>query len=563
MIAIDFVGLYLKWSVFEAGNDGRPLHPVTCECLGRNKCPHWHFRPHPKQVRFFDSRSPRLLFGGGRGGGKSEALVWKPVFTAFRVPGCKMICFRRTMGELKKTILQRFLELPKGIWTKCTEDAVTFETGSKLWFGSADDEKAIRKLLSGEYLLVEFDEWSEWPLSMWKFAEGSCRAPQEFDRFGQKIVPQVVGATNPGGVGGATLNALFGCDGKDRRQAPGEDPTLYDATEYEFIQSLVGDNPAYSEDTLAGQQYRKMLASQPRRIQAAWIYGRWDGFEGQYFDCLDESVTRIPHDTYLKWIKKQYWAPRWISIDWGMTHHASVGWHALIQIGNKHWPVTYRSYLTKGLGEVGLAQEIVDMTLQSDAGADKGKIVKIYLSPETFGDTSHSRARRMGDVFSQNDMPRPVAANNSRETGWRLMHDLLRARYENVELLPEVYQTVCGWLITDHRTQPVPQDGDLPTPIECLTQAVCDPKKDGDVLKEGDAVHLDVNDQLRYGIASHISPEERPFDDKLKEELSKIPIEGPNRYIKHLNMLKEEREKDSGVFYVGARPGGRIGRRRR
>lgn len=549
MIAIDFAGQYWKRGVFNAEKNGKPVHPPDCQCLGFLKCEHWAFRPHPKQIRFFESQTPRVLFGGGRGPGKTEGVVWDPIYTAYRVPGCKMIVFRRTMGELKKTIIQRFTDLyPWKLYERCTEDAVTWENGSKLWFGSADDSKAIRKLLSGEYLWMGFDEWSEWPLGMWKFAEGSVRATISRDVFGDPVVAQIKGATNPGGEGGAALAAMFGCDGKGKRHAPGEDPTLYHADEYEFIPALVGDNPAYSADCDAGLAYRKMLASQPRRVQAAWVQGRWDGFEGQYFDCLDESVTTLPHDHFLRLIQRQHWAPRWISIDWGMTHHASVGWHALVDIGGRPFPVTYRTYLVRGIGETALAEEIVRLS-----EVEQKKIIKIYLSPEVFGDTSYSRAKRMGDVFASRQMPRPTPANNKREDGWRLMHDLLRARYE-VQVFPTGEpRTLAGWLITDHKPDGLDEP---PAPIECLAQAVCDPRPghDGDVLKEGDAPHLDVNDQLRYGIASHIRPISQPFEDRLKEELAELPVEGTGRFIKHLELKKKEREQQAGVVYIGKNP---------
>jgi len=546
VIAIDFVGQFgPKYGVFDADKHGSPLHPPDCQCLGPYRCEQWHFRPHPKQIQFFDSKKPRVLTGGGRGGGKTEDMVWKPIFTSYLVPGVPMICFRRTMGELRKTIIQRYMELPEGLYQRCTEDAVTFENGSKLWFGSADDERAIRKMLSGEFFLIEFDEWSEFPLSMWKFMEGSLRYPIDTDIFGNHIVPQIVGATNPGGVGGEALNCLFGCSGP-KKQAPGEDPTLYDPNDYEFIQSLVFDNPAYSPETPAGRAYLKMLESQPRRIRAAWLEGRWDGFEGQYFDCLDESCTRISHDWFIKLISRQHWAPRWISIDWGMTHHAAVGWHAMLEIQGHQYPITYRTFVTKGIGESALAEEIADFT-EANPNEPK-KIQKVYLSPETFGETRYSRAKRIGDVFVSRGLPRPIPANNKREDGWRLMHDLLRQRHENVAVVPGVAaQTLAGWLVTDHTPE---GPNDPPDAIACLSQAVCDPKHDGDVMKDGDAIHLDVNDMLRYGIASHIKPEAEPFEDRLKEELAELPVEGTARFIKHKQMEQKER-KNTGVFYLG------------
>lgn len=535
-VAIDFIGRFgLRYSVFDANRDGSPVHPLDCECRGLNKCGHWHFKPHSKQIEFFDAKEPYVLFGGGRGGGKTAALIWKPVLTAYLAPHSRAIVFRRTMGELKKTIIDGFGNLPKGVYSKLTDEYAAYDNGSKTWFGSADDEKAVRKLLSGEYDLMEFDEWSEWPLSMWKFAAGSCRSTRERTIFNQPHISQIAGGTNPGGIGGESLNALFGCDGRPKRQAPGEDPTLYDASEYRFIQSLVSDNPAYSEQTPAGVAYRKMLNSQPSRIRAAWLLGRWDGFEGQYFDCLDESATKFPHDEYLRLVRKQHWAPHWMSIDWGNVHHAYCAWHALIKIDGRDLPITYQEKLIRGLGEAALAEELSDMT--ELAGATK-KITKIYLSPEIFGESAFSRAKRMGDIFVANKLPRPTPANNKREDGWRLMHDLLRQRHQT-----EDFGTLAGWLITDN----------CPHALESLPQAECDPKKDGDVKKEGDAPHLDVNDGLRYGIASHIRPIGKPFEDRVQEELEKLPVEGPSRYIRHLQLKQQEKTENPGVFYLGRR----------
>jgi hypothetical protein len=67
------------------------------------------------------------------------------------------------------------------------------------------------------------------------------------------------------------------------------------------------------------------------------------------------------------------------------------------------------STTTKGLGETGFAQELVDYT---DVHECK-KIEKIYLSPDCFGDSSHSRACRMGNIFAEHEMPR---------AGWPYLH---------------------------------------------------------------------------------------------------------------------------------------------
>lgn len=521
---IDFTGLLgPKYACYEVTPKGKPIN-----CL---------FLPHIKQIRYFESKKRHVLGGGGRGGGKTEEIIWKNVQTCQTIPGVTTIIFRRTMGELKKTIIEKWRKLPEAVAGRFngSDFYSAFENGSKVWFASADDENSIRKLLSGEFHLMSFDEWSEWPYSQWRRAAGSCRSTFEHDIFGNAVSAQVMGATNPGGVGGEALNCLFGCSGV-QKQVPGEPPEDYDPTQYEFIQSLVDDNPAYAAHTQAGKDYRQMLMSQPTRIRAAWLDGRWDGFEGQYFDCLDESVTRISHDVVMNLFRKQYWVKRWISIDWGMTHHAYASWHAKVELSGPDGTklqvvITYHELLVKGMTEKALAQTICDHT----DPPDRKYITKIYLSPDTFGDTSFSRARRMGDVFTTEQLPRPVPANNERTEGLRKMYSLLAERNN---LGGQVY---CGWLISD----------ECPSALGSLSQAQSDPKKDGDILSKGDAVHLDVNDGNRYGIASLISPADKPMHERFKEEIGELPIEGSDRFIKHKELEKKEREGNSGVFFLG------------
>jgi hypothetical protein len=542
--------------LIEAGDfSHKSWQRVECQTL---------FLPHPKQIEFFTATEPLVLFGGGRGGGKTAALVWDAIQTSYLVPGSRTIIFRRTMPELKKTIIEEFLRLPEDLRGKYngSDHFSRIENGSTIWFASADDESAVRKLLSGEFHRMLFDEWSEWPYKQWMFASGSCRSTHEKDVFGNLVIAQVKGATNPGGTGGEALNSIFGCTpGKPKRQAPGEDPSTYNPAEFRFILSLVNDNPAYAADKPAGIAYRQMLNKQPPRIKAAWIDGRWDGFEGQYFDCLDESVTKLWHDDYLRLIQKQHWAPRWISIDWGMTHHAYAAWHALLKIGGRDIAVTYQELLIKGIGEAALAEQICDQTENS---FDDKKVVKIYLSPETFGESPYSIARRMGNVFVARGLPRPTAAQNQRHgpkaatNGWRLMHDCLRQRFDCDSLAAMVQgesassqwvrgktREISQWLITDN----------CPHAWESLPQAECDPKTDGDVKKEGDAPHLDVNDGLRYGIASHVRPIDVPFEERVKEELSQLPVAGTDRYIKHLQLKQKEKTQgpDKPVYLGGNR----------
>lgn len=530
-----------RYSVYETNDEGQILR-----CI---------FHPLPKQLVYFLASEVYILFGGGRGPGKTEAICWDALFKAYLVPGSVQIIFRRTMGELKKTIINRFKSMPSDLRGKYIgeqgNERVELPNGSKIYFSSARSEDDTRKMLSGEFLCVHFDEWSEWPYTQWKFISGSVRATVERDVLGRKVIAQVKGATNPGGICGDVLNHLFGCD--IEKSCPiGEDPESYNAGEYLFIKTLVDDNPAYSADRPAGQAYRKILMSMPRKIRDAWLYGKWSGFEGQYFDCFEREVTEVPHDVIVRLMYKQYWQPIWIAYDWGKTHHSYATWNTFVELdlydgSKKKFPVTYRELLIRGLSETAVAGEIAAMTPEDE----RKRVDKIYGAPDTFGGDLLSRARRMGDVFTVNDLPRPMPAFNKRSDGFTLMYTLLDPFNHMQEgdiarnNLKDGWTKFCSdWLISE----------ECPHLFEALGWALASkkPGKDGDIDDEGDSPLLDVLDGSRYGIASRIKPEEKPFKEVMREEIGALPVVGSSRYIKHLQLMAEEK-KVSAPYYSTSR----------
>jgi hypothetical protein len=534
MYFIDFKGTYgVRYAVYETDDKYKVKSTL--------------FSPSPKQTEFFDSMTPLTLFGGARGGGKTEAIIWDAIYKAYLVPGSRSIIFRRTMGELRNTIIDRVRQLPIELVGRyigeMSSERVELPNGSIIRFGSARSEDDVRKMLSGEFLCIYFDEWSEWPYAQWSFVTGSNRTTIDKDVFGNPVIAQIKGATNPGGRGGDALNHLFGCDVP--KSAPiGEEKETYIPTDYKFIQSFADDNPAYAMNTIAGQEYRKSLLKQRRSVREAWLYGKWTGFEGQYFDCYDKEFVAIPHDTVIMALSKQFWHPIWISIDWGKVHFSYVAWHTFITLKlydgkEKDFPVTFREYMVNNLSEIALASQIVSLTMP----AEKKRLEHVYLSPETFGGDLLSRANRIGDVFVANDMIRPMAAFNKREDGWTMMYALL----EDKNILDKGWNTndtVAGWLIDDS----------LDKAFEALPSAMVSKKlgKDGDIDGEGDSPLLDVLDGLRYGIASYQHGNPKPYKERLREVLKSLPVGGNQRYMTHLKMDQEEK-KATAVFYGGTK----------
>jgi phage terminase large subunit len=535
---IDFKGEHgLRYSVYEKNDDGS---------LGTRLTPPWS----EKQIKFFDALEMNVLFGGARGPGKTEAIVWDAIFGAYLVPGSTQIIYRRIMGEMKSTIIERFKRLPPGLRGRyigeMSYDRCELQNGSLIRFAAARSLEDTRKLLSGEVYRAFFDEWSEWPYSEWKFITGSVRTTKTHNVYGRPIIAQVKGASNPGGVGGDVLKRIFGCE-MEKTYPIGEDPASYDPNDYLFIPALVDDNPAYAPDTAAGAAYRKMLMSQPRGRREAWLFGRWTGFEGQYFDNYEYQNMAIPHDDVMRHMHKQYWQPIWISLDWGKVHHSYVSWHTFIDLKlrdgtNKTFPVTFRELLIKGISEPALAQEIADQTPETE----KKRVDKVYGSPD-LGSDKLSRGHRMSDILVGNGLPRIWPAYNERENGWTLMYQLLGKRDEEENPIlndMEDGNKYCDWLIDD----------ELEHAFNALAYLLVSkkPGHDGDVDSDGDSPMLDVGDGLRYGIASRISPEEKPRAQKLKEQIAALPVEGSSRYIAHLKSKVEERQT-SAPFYSGSR----------
>ena len=81
---------------------------------------------------------------------------------------------------------------------------------------------------------------------------------------------------NPGGIGHGYIKRLF----IDRKYEDKENPD-----NYSFTQALVTDNKVLME---LQPEYYNELETLPPKIRDAWLYGKWDVYEGQYFEDFRE-----------------------------------------------------------------------------------------------------------------------------------------------------------------------------------------------------------------------------------------------------------------------------------
>src|SRR5215469_18160406 len=208
------------------------VYEVERDASGKTKILRTIFVPHAAQIEFFASTERHVLFHGNRGSGKSAAILWKAIQTAYLVPGSRIAIFRKTWPELKRSIWDELLKLPKDLFHEInlSDHSVTIRARdrdgsmkeSKIWMVTAQNVEDARKVLSFEVHTLLIDEWAECELEIWRFLTGSVRSPLAIDLAGRLAPAQILGASTPGGAGAEALKCLFGWDGEKKADL-GED----------------------------------------------------------------------------------------------------------------------------------------------------------------------------------------------------------------------------------------------------------------------------------------------------------------------------------------------------
>ena len=230
--------------------------------------------PSPKQKLFLTDTHKYVGFGGARGGGKSWAVRIKAVLLCFRYPGIKVMIVRKTYPELQENHILPLCELlhvhaeSAGERLATYNDSkkhIVFPNGSRILFRYCDKERDALRFQGTEIDVLFVDEATQQSEDSMDKLRACVRGVNNFPK-------RIYYTMNPGGVGHEWVRRLF----IDRRFKPDEDPE-----EYSFIQSLVTDNKALME---ANPDYIKQLENLPPKLRKAWLKGRWDIFEGQFFE---------------------------------------------------------------------------------------------------------------------------------------------------------------------------------------------------------------------------------------------------------------------------------------
>lgn len=253
-----------------------------------------YWSPQPKQAQALKSNADEILFGGARGGGKTDAgMAW--MLYEIKNPNYRGLVIRRNYKDLGDWI-DRARQMYQHAGGKYVSEAFHFPSGAVIRTGHLADKDAYQKYQGHEYQKILIEELTHISREgLFEKLIGSCRSTD------RTIQPQVFCTTNPDGAGHEWV--------KKRWEIP-DVPKEVVRTEkngriFEFIPSTLHDNRYLMENDPGYLTYLESMGDE--ELKRAWIHGSWEGFniEGAFYaKQLKEAriagrITDVPYEPRL------------------------------------------------------------------------------------------------------------------------------------------------------------------------------------------------------------------------------------------------------------------------
>lgn len=386
----------------------------------------WTPQPGP-QAAFVESQVFEVVYGGARGGGKTDAALGDFAFHARKYgSAARGLLVRRSRVALEPTISRaRKIYRAFGARWEEAKSRFTWPSGAVLYFRYLDRDADADIYQGHDYTRVYVEELTQ-------FAD-----PRAIDKL-KATLRSAAGVScgfratcNPGGPGHNWVKARY------------IDPGPWELTEEDglariFIPAKLADNPKLAEsDPLYVARLRQSGSEQ---LVRAWLDGDWNVIEGAFFDKWSARNIVRPFAVPPRWTRLR-------SFDWGYAAPFSVGWWAVVSDpydagGEAPIPrgalVRYREWY----GSNGRPNEGLRLDAEAVAAGilerENGEAIRLAVAdPSIFrqdgGPSIGERMRRAGVGFRPADNTRVGKAGAL--SGW----DQLRARIVGDAGAPMLY----------------------------------------------------------------------------------------------------------------------------
>lgn len=255
------------------------------------------WKPTPKQEIMLSSVADFILFGGSRGGGKTDAAIRWFMYD-IHDEKFRGLVIRRNAKDLTD-----FVDRANQVWSKYGAKKTgnpakfTFPSGAIIYTGHLGNDDAYTSYQGHEYHKILIEELTHIPSQeLFEKLMGSLRSTVE------NLQPQFLGTTNPGGPGHEWVKEYFKI----------VEPEYTNGKKFEedgitklFVPANIDDN---SHLFNADPKYVQFLKNLPLDLRAKWYEGSWEDIDtdNQYYASrisrmkAQSRITTVPIESSLR-----------------------------------------------------------------------------------------------------------------------------------------------------------------------------------------------------------------------------------------------------------------------
>lgn len=260
----------------------------------------YHWQPTSRQTVALLANVDELLYGGARGGGKTDAgMVWMIEPHYIKHPKYRGLVIRKNSDDLKDWVDRaRTMYLPLHAEIKGNPAEIHFPSGAIIRTGHLKDAGAYTKYQGHEYHKMLIEELTKIPReSDYEKLLGSCRSTVP------ELKAKVFCTTNPDGDGHEWVKERWDCENADEQVRLFKDDSTGITKTKLFIPARVEDNPHLIEADPGYVAYLNSIKDETLRKQ--WREGSWEepNIEGAYYAQqiqqaeTDGRITSVPYES--------------------------------------------------------------------------------------------------------------------------------------------------------------------------------------------------------------------------------------------------------------------------